>query len=133
MTELHESDGPVATEALGAALARRLAPGDVAYVAGELGRGKTTFVRGACRAHVWTADPTGVVHFDRLATLGDLFSIWGEPLGPDRLLSFHGAVRVYRRGVRVRGDPRDVRLRDLDELVLETGPYVPPHRGYRFP
>jgi tRNA threonylcarbamoyladenosine biosynthesis protein TsaE len=38
------------TEALGAALARTLRPGDVVLVQGELGAGKTTFVRGACRA-----------------------------------------------------------------------------------
>ena len=38
------------TEAAGARLAAELAPGDVVAVAGELGSGKTTFVRGACRA-----------------------------------------------------------------------------------
>jgi tRNA threonylcarbamoyladenosine biosynthesis protein TsaE len=38
------------TEAIAARLAERLAPGDVVYVSGELGAGKTTFVRGACRA-----------------------------------------------------------------------------------
>ena len=38
------------TEALGARLAAGLGPGDVALVAGELGAGKTTLIRGACRA-----------------------------------------------------------------------------------
>jgi tRNA threonylcarbamoyladenosine biosynthesis protein TsaE len=38
------------TEALGAALGATLAAGDVVLVAGELGTGKTTFVRGACRS-----------------------------------------------------------------------------------
>ena len=38
------------TEAVGAELARRLEPGDVVLVTGELGTGKTTFVRGAARA-----------------------------------------------------------------------------------
>ena len=37
------------TEAAGAELARGLEPGDVVLVAGELGSGKTTLVRGACR------------------------------------------------------------------------------------
>jgi tRNA threonylcarbamoyladenosine biosynthesis protein TsaE len=38
------------TEALGARLAERLGPGDVVVVSGELGSGKTTLIRGACRA-----------------------------------------------------------------------------------
>jgi tRNA threonylcarbamoyladenosine biosynthesis protein TsaE len=36
--------------ALASALAAHLRPGDVITVSGELGSGKTTFVRGACRA-----------------------------------------------------------------------------------
>src|SRR5215204_7484589 len=45
-----ESTSPQDTEAAGAELADRLVPGDVVLVSGELGSGKTTFVRGACRA-----------------------------------------------------------------------------------
>ena len=45
-----ETTSPGETEQAGAALARRLQPGDVVLVSGELGSGKTTFVRGACRA-----------------------------------------------------------------------------------
>jgi tRNA threonylcarbamoyladenosine biosynthesis protein TsaE len=45
-----ESASPGDTERFAAALAPRLRPGDVALVSGELGSGKTTFVRGACRA-----------------------------------------------------------------------------------
>jgi tRNA threonylcarbamoyladenosine biosynthesis protein TsaE len=37
------------TEALGARIASELRPGDVALVVGELGAGKTTLIRGACR------------------------------------------------------------------------------------
>lgn len=44
------SNSPEDTEAAGAELARALTPGDVVLVSGELGSGKTTFVRGACRA-----------------------------------------------------------------------------------
>lgn len=40
---------PEETEALGARLAARLEPGDVVLVSGELGTGKTTLIRGACR------------------------------------------------------------------------------------
>jgi hypothetical protein len=95
----------------------------------ELGR----VVSGRCRAALWTTDPTGVVHFGRPATVGSFFAVWGRRLGPARLLSFRGPVRAYRNGRRVRGDPRLLRLRDLDELVLEVGAYVPPHRTYLFP
>jgi tRNA threonylcarbamoyladenosine biosynthesis protein TsaE len=44
------TDGAAATEALGERLANDLHPGDVVLVAGELGTGKTTLIRGACRA-----------------------------------------------------------------------------------
>jgi tRNA threonylcarbamoyladenosine biosynthesis protein TsaE len=43
------SASPEETERVGALLARELEPGDVVTVSGELGSGKTTFVRGACR------------------------------------------------------------------------------------
>ncbi len=38
------------TEALGAQIAEQLGPGDLVLVSGELGAGKTTLIRGACRA-----------------------------------------------------------------------------------
>jgi tRNA threonylcarbamoyladenosine biosynthesis protein TsaE len=42
-------ENAAATEAIGARIARALDPGDVVLVAGELGAGKTTLIRGACR------------------------------------------------------------------------------------
>jgi tRNA threonylcarbamoyladenosine biosynthesis protein TsaE len=45
-----ETSSAEQTEALGADLAGRLRIGDVVAVSGELGTGKTTFVRGACNA-----------------------------------------------------------------------------------
>lgn len=44
------TNGPEATERAGAELAATLEPGDVVLVSGELGAGKTTFVRGALHA-----------------------------------------------------------------------------------
>ena len=43
------SSGPAQTEAIGARLAAGLGPGDLVLVGGELGTGKTTLIRGACR------------------------------------------------------------------------------------
>ncbi len=50
MSGRHETSSSEETEALAAELAAGLATGDVVLVQGELGAGKTTFVRGACRA-----------------------------------------------------------------------------------
>jgi tRNA threonylcarbamoyladenosine biosynthesis protein TsaE len=82
------TSGPDATERAGAALAARLRPGDVVLVAGELGAGKTTFVRGALRelgvtgpvtsptfvvGHAYDGAAGPVSHLDlyRLAGMGD--------------------------------------------------------------
>jgi len=48
--ETVESDSAAETEAVGARIAAGLGPGDVVVVSGELGAGKTTLIRGACRA-----------------------------------------------------------------------------------
>ncbi|MGD0715695.1 MAG: hypothetical protein ABSB24_16135 [Gaiellaceae bacterium] len=112
---------------------RRVAivPAAVGLRGARLEQGRVTGAR--CRARLWTTDPTGVVDFDGAATLDDLFAVWGQPLGPRHLAGFRGAVSVFRNGARVHGDPRRLALRDGDELVLEVGGFVPPHRSYRFP
>lgn len=56
------------TEAAGARLAAGLSRGDVVLVSGELGSGKTTFVRGACRA-LGVRDPVTSPTF----TIGQLY------------------------------------------------------------
>ena len=50
MVDESTTDDPARTEAVGAAFAETLVPGDVVTVIGDLGAGKTTFIRGACRA-----------------------------------------------------------------------------------
>jgi tRNA threonylcarbamoyladenosine biosynthesis protein TsaE len=48
--ERFASNSAAETEALGARIAEQLGPGDVVVVSGEVGAGKTTLIRGACRA-----------------------------------------------------------------------------------
>ena len=52
------SSSPAATEEIAARLAETLVAGDVVTISGQLGTGKTTFVRGACRALGVTAPVT---------------------------------------------------------------------------
>lgn len=56
--EVVETHSAAETEALGARIAERLQPGDVVILSGDLGTGKTTLVRGACRALGFTGPVT---------------------------------------------------------------------------
>ena len=94
---------PDATERAGAELAATLQPGDVVLVSGELGAGKTTFVRGALRAlgvmgaitsptfvvgHAYDGATGPVSHLDlyRLAGMGDEDPGLLDPFfGPDAI------------------------------------------------
>jgi tRNA threonylcarbamoyladenosine biosynthesis protein TsaE len=87
------SAAPAETEALAAALAHELRAGDVVTVSGELGSGKTTFVRGACRAlgvevpvtsptftigHRYPANRVDVSHLDLYRFQGFSAAEWGD-------------------------------------------------------
>ena len=63
-----ETGSADATERIAGQLAERLRPGDLVLVSGEVGAGKTTFVRGACRA-LGVADPVTSPSF----TIGHLY------------------------------------------------------------
>lgn len=91
------------TAARGAELARALAPGDVVLITGDLGVGKTVFVRGALRelgvagpitsptftvAARYTGDDVQVSHLDlyRLgAFAAEDAALIEDEIGPDRL------------------------------------------------
>jgi len=89
---------------------------------------------GRCRYPVSTADPTGVISVNQPGrrTLGQLFRLWGQPLGPDRLAGFRGRVTAFVAGRRWRGAAAEIPLTRHAQIVLETGGYVPPHPRYLF-
>jgi tRNA threonylcarbamoyladenosine biosynthesis protein TsaE len=87
------TSSPEETEAVAAELAARLVPGDVVTVSGELGSGKTTFVRGACGAlgvrervtsptytigHRYHGARTEVSHLDLYRFAGVSAAEWGD-------------------------------------------------------
>ena len=138
-----ESHSPEETENAAARLALELRPGDVVTVSGELGSGKTTFVRGACRALGVTGPVTSptytighryegqtpVSHLDLYrfdgvspAEWGDLepyfedavvFVEWPEAAGDD-LPSPRVAVRLEHSG-----SARILSLESAEESLLE--------------
>jgi len=80
---------------------------------------------GRCSYPVRTREPTGVLEVSRPGlTLADLFAIWGR-----RLDSFR---RGYVDGRRWRGPLAAIPLRRHAEIVLEVGPFVPPHTSFLF-
>jgi tRNA threonylcarbamoyladenosine biosynthesis protein TsaE len=139
-----ESDSAAETEAVAGRLAVRLRPGDVVTVSGELGSGKTTFVRGACRAlgvRGPVTSPTFTVghrHRGRVAVSHlDLFRFrglspaeWGdlEPYFEDAVAfvewpeAGEGALPPVRLAVRLEhggGDKRRIVLASEDVPLLE--------------
>jgi len=119
------TQSPEETEALAAQLAGRLAVGDVVTVAGELGSGKTTFVRGACGAlgvrervtsptytigHRYHGDRVEISHLDLYRFQGVSAAEWGD-LEPyfDQAIAFvewpeagEGVLPAARYAVRLR-------------------------------
>ena len=122
--ETLETSSAAETEALGARVAERLRPGDVVLVVGDVGAGKTTLIRGACRAlgvtdHVTSPTFTigqrygggrlPVSHLDlyRLQTLDDEDpALLDDYLGPDGVAFVEwpaaGSGRLGRPALEVR-------------------------------
>jgi hypothetical protein len=95
-----------------------------------------SITRGRCYSALVTLDPTGVVEIRPKAptlTLADFFALWGQPLNSTRLAGFSGhPVHAFSNGRPVPGDPAAITLHRHDEVVLEIGGYVVPHRSYGF-
>jgi hypothetical protein len=91
-----------------------------------------------CYGELVTLEATGVV-LVRPGTpppLSALFRAWGQPLTTSQLASFRAApgarVTAFVNGRRWRGAPGSVPITPHAEIVLEVGPYVPPHTSYEF-
>ncbi|MGN6815686.1 MAG: tRNA (adenosine(37)-N6)-threonylcarbamoyltransferase complex ATPase subunit type 1 TsaE [Solirubrobacterales bacterium] len=122
--EVFQTHSAAETEALGARIAEWLKPGDVVVLSGDLGSGKTTLVRGACRALGFTGPVTSptftigqryeggrlpVSHLDlyRLQTLEDEDpALLDDYLGPDGIAFVEwpatGSGRLGRPALEVR-------------------------------
>jgi tRNA threonylcarbamoyladenosine biosynthesis protein TsaE len=123
------TSSPEETAALGAGLASNLSRGDVVTIAGELGTGKTTFVRGACAAlgvrervtsptytvgHRYHSPEGEVSHLDLYRFTGMSAAEWGalEPYFDDAI----AFVEWPEAGEGVLPDPRyRVHLRHAGE------------------
>ena len=140
-----ESESAARTEELAGRLAARLAAGDVVTVSGELGSGKTTFVRGACRAlgvTVPVTSPTFTVghrypgrldvsHLDLFRFTGLSMAEWGdlEPYFEDAVVFVEWpeaglrALPHERASVRLEHRGRDRRRIEIaaDEAALLEG------------
>jgi hypothetical protein len=92
-----------------------------------------------CYGDLVTLEPTGLVLVRARArlTLADLFRSWGQPLSSRRVATFSAPagdqVRVFVGGRSWRAPPAGVPLSVHSEIVVEVGPYVPPHSSYTFP
>jgi len=89
-----------------------------------------------------THDASGVIHIESQAdipyTLGQLFIEWGQPLSTRQVglhhLTHGEALRVFRNGRSVAGDPAALRLAQHDEDLVWVGPAkAPPQRPGHLP
>ncbi len=106
-------------------------------IAAPLARSGATVTPGGCVYPLRTEAPDGVVEVASGSTLtvGELFRIWGQPLGSRRLASFRSRspLRAYLDGKRVRTAAARIVLKPHAQIVLELGAYLAPHPFFLFP
>ena len=93
------SDSPAATRRIGARLARRLRPGDVVLLLGELGAGKTCFTQGIGRG----LEVTDQVKSSSFVLLNE----------------YEGPLRLYHADLYRLEDPREVMDLALEETAAD--------------
>ena len=89
---------------------------------------------GACYYPLRSLEPTGVFQITpgQVRTLGNLFAIWGQQLGENRLLTFLGPVAGFLNGHRWHRPLAQIPLHRHAEIVLEVDGLLPPHPSYNF-
>lgn len=91
---------------------------------------------GMCRYWVHVDGPDGIIHIESPpglgVSLGTLFDIWGQRLGPTHVARALGPVTAYRNGQRFDGDPATIALGDHVVVQLDVGTDTPP-LPYTFP
>ena len=90
---------------------------------------------GSCEHAIVTREPTGVIEVSGTGrTLGDLFAVWGQPLGWDGFAKYRGTVTAHVGGRLWEGDPAVIPLARHAQIVLQVGrPRIRPHVAYTFP
>jgi len=88
---------------------------------------------GTCFYWLHTHAADGIIHIEspvrRVYTLGNLFDLWGQPLGPDVAGPAKGQVIAIENGKVFRGNPRDIPLSKHAQIQLEVGrPLVRPEQ-----
>ena len=83
-----------------------------------------------CIYWLHTHTPDGFIHIeapqDRSFTLGDFFTVWGQPLtkkGAAGVVAGKGeSERVWLDGKQYKGDPRKIPLAAHADIVIQVGP-----------
>lgn len=93
--------------------------------------GQFVLTQGECLSWLVTRFSDGLVHIESPVTrsfvLGELFDVWGEPLGPHELGPAKGKVTAILDGKVWVGDPRQIPLTSHAQIQLEVGrPLVAP-------
>jgi hypothetical protein len=86
---------------------------------------------GSCFYYLHTHAADGILHIEspvqRTYTLGDVFDVWGQPLGPRQVGPAIGPVTAFYHGQLYDGNPRDIPLNAHAQIQLEAGrPLVAP-------
>ena len=89
----------------------------------------TTFTQSLCSYWLSTSAANGIIRVQSPVpahyTLGELFDVWGQPLSNTRVAAARGPVHAFVNGRPWSASPRDIPLREHEEIGLAVGRPVP--------